>query len=673
MVPGVHGKVLWVDLSSGKSSLEEIPDEMIRHYLGGYGVAEALTAEQQPAGADPLGEDNVLCFSVGLLTGSGAPFSGRFMVSAKSPVTGGVGEANAGGNFGPALRRAGVDVIAVKGCSETPVYLVVKDGKAEIRDASEAWGKDTVQTEAWVKEQVPVKGIQVACIGPAGENRSFMAGVVNDGARIAARMGLGCVMGAKGLKAVACGGSAKVEVYDRDKLLQVNKSFLKVYQRGAFLDKLMLARSSGPLGLLCGVCLSKLGIAMKQNYALMRSLLRTHGTAGFSSFSMLSGDGPSKNWNGSAWQDFTSKQVRRITGDSILSLQKKKYHCAHCPLGCGGELELPEGFRALPGCHKPEYETLASLGSLLLLDDVEPLLAMNDLANRAGIDSISLGGVLGFAAECVERGVLSREELDGVELKWGGGDGFLALAEKIIRREGIGEILADGTRRAAERLGKGSQEYAIHAGGIELPMHDPRNDPGYGVAYQCDAVPGKHSSALTFAELLQVDKVWKEVKGTGMLYGKKRRYDPEYVGRSTALANLMFHLSSCAGLCVFGALTSGASWPLFPWVNACTGWDLSPDEFKELGLRIVNLRWALNRREGIGIKDFGVSKRAKGQPALKRGPNQGVTLDMDSYARHYFNVMGWEYDSGMPNLEKMSALGLPDGILCHFRQEGGAT
>ena len=666
MIPGTHGKMLRVDLSSGEMEIRDIDDEIYRSYLGGYAVAEAIVSEAQPAGVDPMGEDNLLCFSAGLLTGTNVPFSGRFMVSTKSPVTGGVGESNGGGDLGPALKKSGVDLIAIRGRSDEPVMLSFLNGNAEIRDAKHLWGKDTVETDETVKAELGTKGVKVACIGQAGEKKSLISGIVNDRARIAARMGLGAVMGSKGLKAVALGGSQKVVPHDKAKLVEINKTFLKRYQQGKILDKLHLGRIAGPLGAISGWMLSKLGVTMRQHPVLIRSLMRVYGTAGFMNWSVQLGDTPLKNWKGNPWNDFSLKRSKRIADEKILALQERKYHCSHCPLGCGGELSVPEGFRALPGCHKPEYETLASLGALLLSDQIEPLLAMNDMANRAGVDTISLGGVLAYAAECVEQNVLSASDLDGIELKWGDGDGFVQLTEKIIKREGIGDVLADGVKAASARLGKGSDAWAVHAGGIELPMHDPRSDPGYGTTYVADAVPGKHTSAVTFAELLEIDKVWSDAKWAPFIYTKRTRQDPERVGAVTAHGNLMFHLTSCAGLCIFGGLTSGANWPVFDWVNAATGWNLSPEEFKSMALRIVNLRWGLNRREGVRLKDFGINARAIGIPPLKGGPSKGTKLDIDSYARSYFKVIGWDYDEGTIQPEKIEAMGLPESarLLC---------
>ena len=650
---GYTGKILWIDLSSRSIEEETLGEEIYRQFLGGYGIAARLALERQNGGVDPLGDENILSITAGTLTGTPALFSGRFMVTAKSPATGGWGDSNCGGTFGPELKRAGYDGIFFRGRSESPVYLLIDGDRKELIDASNLWGRDAVEAEAQIWKEYSSRH-RVAVIGTGGEKLSRIAGVVNDQGRIAARLGLGAVMGSKKLKAVVVKGKGNVPLADRDKLLAINKKYLDGYKKVFSLAEKDLSSIIAPAGHLTRIMPSMLRMEPR----LFELLMRRWGTAGFSRWAMLSGDAPVKNWKGAATKDFSGKQAKNICDDAVLKFQTKRYSCLNCPLGCGGILEVKEGPYPLAETHKPEYETLASLGSLLVNDDLEVLLKMNDLANRAGIDTISLGNILAFACEAFEHGVLTEKDTDGISLTWGNSGSLLKLTEKIIAREGIGDLLADGVKAAAEKLGRGSPEYAVHAGGVELAMHDPRNDPGYGVAYACSPTPGRHSTAIVFQEMMQLESKFKGFTKTPFMYSKKKKLAMEYLGKNSTLGEIYWDIISCAGLCTFGGLTSGRSYPVFEWINAATGWELGSEEYREIGERILTARHLFNLREGITPKDFKMTPRASGDPPLTSGGSKGFKVDMDRYGSDYYQALNWDPATGRPDANRLKELGL---------------
>jgi aldehyde:ferredoxin oxidoreductase len=450
MGQGYMGMILNVDLSSGAIVEEAIPDSMYEHYLSGTGLAACLLYDRIPAGADPLGPDNILGFVSGLLTGTGSLFTGRWSVVGKSPLTGTWGDANCGGNFSPAIKRNGYDGIFFRGISEKPVYLHVKEGKAELLDAQDLWGRDTHDAE---KMLIARHGdsARVALIGPAGERLSLISGVCNDGGRIAARSGLGAVMGAKRLKAVVLEGRKKIAVHDREAILRLNQ----VCNRWVQMQPPFLSGSGMAwLGALMRVLPTQLAL----DGMLYKIFLKKWGTGSMNQMSVEMGDAPVKNWKGSN-VDWGIKQSSTVNPDLICALEKRKYHCYACPLGCGGICVTKDG-----EVHKPEYESVLALGALCMNGDLESIFQMNELLNRAGMDTISTGGTIAFAMECYERGILTEKETDGLDLTWGNSTAMIALVHKMIRREGIGDILADGSRAAAERIGRGASPYAMHAG-----------------------------------------------------------------------------------------------------------------------------------------------------------------------------------------------------------------
>ena len=648
MSKGYMGKVLWVDLSKGEIREEVIPDEIYEYYLSGMGLAAHLLYNRIPAGADPLGPDNILGFVSGLLTGTGSLFSGRWMVVGKSPLTGGWGDANCGGNLSPAIKRCGYDGIFFTGISEKPVYLHVRHNGAELCDASHLWGKDAVETEeALIKE----KGdkAKVACIGPAGEKLSLISGICNDRGRLAARSGLGAVMGSKKLKAVVLDGKRRIDVHNRDEIKRLSRQCNRWVQwQPPFLP--------GPQAAYMGVVMRLLPTQMAMDGMIEKILLRKWGTSSLNQASVEMGDSPIKNWKGSN-VDFNPKRSLPTNPDAIKKVERVKYHCYACPLGCGGICTLPGKYAEI---HKPEYESTLALGGLCLNSDMDSIFYMNEVLNRAGMDTISAGGTVAFAIECYENGLLTKADTDGLELTWGNSKAIIALVEKMVRREGIGDLLADGSKVAARKIGKGASDYAIQAGGQELPMHDGRNDPGFNVHYSAEPAPGRHTiGSQLYYEMFQLWKQVKDLPRPKFLYFKGRKYVANEEKAVTAAACSKFmNVANGSGLCLFGLFIGAKRIRIFDWLNAATGWYKTPEDYMEIGERIQTLKQLFNIRHGIDLWSFKVGDRVVGRPPLAEGANRGRTMDMEKMMSDYWHQFGWDAATGRPTDDTIARLGI---------------
>jgi len=583
-------------------------EDVLRKFLGGYGLAAKIMYDRQKPGVDALGPENMLGFLTGPLTGTPALIGSRYVVVGKSPLTGTWGDANSGGYFGPALKFAGYDGVFFTGISEKPVYLLIDEGKAELIDANGLWGKDTNETEDLLKEKYGEK-TNISCIGPSGENQSLISCIINDAGRAAGRSGLGAVMGSKKLKAIAVKGNMKVPLADEGKTRKLRREYIKRID-GDFAD-----------------------------------ILRDYGTAGLTATASETGDSPAKNWGDAGSEVFPNSLA--ISEDSVIAFQDRKFACWQCPIACGGHMNVKEGPFAGEG-HKPEYETLAAFGTMCLNDNIESIIKVNDICNRAGLDTISAGCTIAFAIECYENGLITKGDTDGIELKWGNADAIVTMTEKIVNRDGFGAILADGVKIAAEKIGKGSAEYAVHVGGQEVPMHDPKYTPGLASTYLLDATPARHTQG---GELI--------APGGGIDLPEFDR--TVYTGRAEAqrtLVNLM-HVVNAAGLCMFGYLCMDAhSIPEF--ITAVTGWDFSLELCQVAGERIGTLRHAFNLREGHNPLDREVSGRSIGKPALKRGPLKDITVDMKTMAKEYLELMDWDLATTVPSSKRLIELELDD-------------
>jgi aldehyde:ferredoxin oxidoreductase len=644
---GYTGKILSVDLTQRTWAEENIPDEVYERHLSGIGLAAHILYARIPPEADPLGAENILGFVSGILTGTGALFSGRWLVAGKSPLTGGWGDANCGGNLGPAIKQCGYDGIFIRGMADEPVYLYADGTTVEIRDAGHVWGKDATETEAvLVEESGNPSRARVACIGPAGEKLSLISGICNDRGRIAGRSGLGAVMGSKKLKALVLAGSKPVQFADKDELKRLSKACSQYVPKEDI-------RFPAWIIVLVGRFLSAGKRASRLDGTMSFPVFRKWGTTSGNQVSIFSGDTPIKNWNGSR-VDYSSKNVNP---DRFAKWQLKKYHCYACPLSCGAISKGPADY---PETHRPEYETIASFGALLLNHDLESIFYINELLNRAGMDTISAGATIAFAIECFENGLLTEVDTGGLKLSWGNTQAIVKLVEMMVARQGIGDVLADGVRVAATKIGNSAGQYAIHAGGQELPMHDPKYDTGFGVHYLADPTPGRHTigSGTTYETL----RLWQKVSWAPEApksYLVSDRYGVDVTkGIHSAGCSLAKMVIDGAGLCNFGLMLGVDRFPMFEYLNAATGWHKSPDEYMEIGRRVQTLRQLFNLRQGIEPAALTLPGKTVGDPPLQQGALKGRKLDVYAWRKYYWQALGWDPETGHPLAETLDRLGL---------------
>lgn len=653
------GRILEVDLEMRQTRARAVPDEVYEAVLSGKGLGAWYLYRHIPPGADPLGPDNVLGFVSGALTGTGALMCGRWMVVAKSPLTGGWGDANCGGVFSPAIKQCGYDAIFIRGISAAPVYLYVDNTRAELRDAAPYWGLDATEAEKkLIADNWDKKKPAVAVIGEAGEKRSLISGVCNDGGRIAARSGLGAVMGSKRLKAVVLAGSKPMPCADREAVNGISKTLGRKLKKGS-LPRIV---RGGVLGF-GGTMLGKLPVTVAMDGMMTVPILKKWGTPMNTTMAINSGDGPIKNWGGGPKD--APGAVRAFNPDRVIRREVSKYHCYACGLGCGGMLDI-SGLGKHAHTHKPEYETLEAFGPLLLNNDLDSIFVINELLNRAGMDSISAGNTIAWAIECYEQGILTKEQTGGLELRWGNAADIIALVQKMIAREGFGDALADGVRRASERFGGG--QYAMHVGGQEPGMHDSRNDPQLAVHFVAEPAPGKHTIGMTmsYGTYALADICTWAPPITSL--NKEADLIPSKERAMRSVANACYAmLVDGAGGCYYGMMFGTHAWNPCRYLNAAAGWDKSGDEYMEIGKRIQTLRQMFNCKQGIAPASWRLPERMAGNPPLTSGPLKGVSLQNDEMVRLHWEGFGWDRNSGVPTQETIFALGI-DALL--ERSEG---
>jgi aldehyde:ferredoxin oxidoreductase len=456
-------------------------------------------------------------------------------------------------------------------------------------------------------------------------------------------------MGSKKLKAVAFNGSQTIPLAHPDKIKALNAGYMSDFKKEPrLIDKLSLRFMD-----VVSKLIAKTGIRYPADPGTTREIWKRWGTCGTTVYSALIGDMPIRNWGGNGYVDYTFEMADKVSGENLVKRQKRKYACQGCPMGCGGIIDITTGrYQGTIG-HKPEYETMAAFGGLIMHDNIDVMIELNEMCNRAGIDTISVGGTIAFAVECFENNILDRNALNGLALVWGASDAIVKLTEMIINREGIGDILADGVRVAAEKIGKNSEAFAVHAGGQELPMHDSRLDEGYAVAFKCEPTPGRHtitsfqdidlrSGKKLFPEVLRMEKAarGKEGKKIALL----------------AATAIYEELISCNGLCLLGV--DSMDYPMVDYLNAVTGWEMNADDYFKTGRRVKALRKAFNVREGLQHNDVTLHPRALGKPPQEAGPLKGRTVDVKPLEEKYYEMLGYDPLTGGPTTETRKELGI---------------
>ncbi|HTY61043.1 MAG TPA: aldehyde ferredoxin oxidoreductase family protein [Acidobacteriota bacterium] len=630
MLGGYAGKILFVNLSNGFINEEVLPEQICREFVGGYGLGIRVLYERMKPHVDPLGKDNMLGIVTGVLTGTSVPGSGRYGVVTKSPLTGAWSESNAGGTFGPELKTAGYDAIFFSGASPRAVYLLIKEGRAELRDASHLWGKDTYETEKCIQNETGDSKLKVACIGPAGEAKSFLAGIVNEKGRIAARGGAGAVMGSKNLKAVAIkGGMRNIGIARREKLKEAQARFLSIIRASDFAKGLTAA-----------------------------------GTGSALSFLVSIGDSPVKNWRLTGTDSMPT--VAKLDSGNMDKYKKSGYACQACPIRCGAIIEQRSGpFAIADEMHRPEYESLAALGSLLMNDNLEAVIKANDLCNRYGIDTISAGTAIAMAMECYENGLITKEDTGGMELTWGNAEAIVDLTEKIAKREGFGAVLADGPTIAAERIGKGADKYAVAVRGKGLPFHDARMSPAGGTAFIADANPGHHMNSSVTGML---ENGAQAGTAAALQVPKMEAFaDFDKKGAVYAIGFAYHQLLDDAGMCALYTVNTTPP-DLAELISGVTGWDFEWEEALKAARRVLTLRQAFNAREGITPDQFDLPKRIEKEP-LPMKTGAPPKIDYQALKTGYFAAMGWDIKTGMPSEKTLVDLGLAELTRDLFRAQ----
>jgi aldehyde:ferredoxin oxidoreductase len=602
---GYMGKVLHVDLNTGRLWDEPLKEELARKFVGGSGLAARLIYDLVDSDTDPLGPENPLVFMTGPFVGTAMPSAGRYSVCALSPLTRIWGEANSGGFFGPELRFAGYDGVVITGSSNRPVWLSIVEGKPQLRDASSLWGGDSYVTQQMVRQALGDDKVRVACIGIAGENKVKMAAVMNDHGRAAGRTGMGAVMGSKRLKAIGVRGSAKVPLADPERFKTLVRDII------ANLEDAILPRA-----------------------------LRLAGTAGTLDTLLMYGDMPIRYYQQGDWDNASN-----LSGIVMAeNYQNRAYACYRCPIGCGRETRAP-GY-GLDRVDGPEYETITAFGSLMMVDDLQAVIYAGHLCNLYGMDTISTGCTIALACEMFERGVISPRDTGGLEIRCGDIKTIHRLIEMIGRREGFGDMLAEGSANLAERFGV--PELAVTVKRLEVPMHDARAFTGMAVTYALSPCGASHMQG----DMYGVDMGQCEAPEIGVEPGD-RFESSEEKGRIAARQQAWRNLYNSLTLCQFQDI--GVE-KMLVTLKCVAGWDLTADDLLNLGKRIVTLKRLLNIRRGVTRADDTLPSLLL--KPFKDGGTESNVPDMEVLLKGAYSEYGWDPATGKPTRETIAILGL---------------
>jgi aldehyde:ferredoxin oxidoreductase len=620
---GFGGRILRVDLSEGRITSHSTEEELVKGFLGGRGLNVKRLCDELPAHTDGLSPANILIFGVGPLVGTTFPGGARFNVSAMSPQTGILGDSNAGGFFGSELKFAGYDQLILYGRSEHPVYLLIRNDKVEICDARDLWGKDVWETTSTLRRSLGDDRLQVATIGQGAENGVRFAGVFVNLNRPAARTGMGSVMASKNLKAIAVRGTGSFRVADMTRFREIIERLDKViYDHPEF----EVRRRLGTTKLIRA--LNEIGGLSTRHFQCGRF-----------------------------------EEADAVSGEAIEEHYKiKSKACFACTIPCSRFLVVDDPRFPDLKMEGPEFEPLAGFTVRVGNGDLALGLKCIDLSNRYGLDAIALSEVIAWAMECYERGWISREEADGLELTWGNSEAILSLIHKVAHREGFGDVLADGVRAAAKRIGRGTEEIAMHGKGLEIFQADVRSIKAYGLGNAVSSRGADHLRSEPWFEFSENPE-----EGIRRYGFPETAFRLEYKGKGLVVKHFeeMAAISDALGVCK----NTYNNMEVLDWdgtaelLEAATGWQLTGEDVRKVGERIVNLERLFIAREGITRKDDTLPKRFLEEPLPEgSGPSTGSTLELEAMLDEYYRVRGWDLDTGLPTKEKIKELGLDEAV-----------
>lgn len=596
---GYVGNILRVNLSKASIRRESTTALPLKEFIGGKGLGAWILYNEVRPGTDPLGPDNKLIFATGPLTGLG-PAMAKYAVVTKSPLSGTFLDSMSGGHFGPEMKKAGYDLVIIEGRSARPSYICIEDSSVKLVNAKHLWGKGTFETEKAIREELGDKAVRVASIGPAGENKIRFACICNDFGRQAGRGGSGAVMGSKNLKAIAVKGSGQISGAQSDAYQKILAEF---HEKIKTSDESRTRAKYGTWGSV--LVANELGMLATRNFETT----------------------------------FFEKAEDIGAEAMIAQVFEKNVYCFGCPIGCGKLSRIKKGPLSGTTIEGPEFETIGLLGSNCGISDIDSIVKANELCDDLGMDTMSAGNVVGFAMECYEKGLLSESVLEEMQLAFGNSPAMLETLRRIAYRQNIGGILAEGVRRAAEKIGRGAENLAVCVKSLEFPAWDPRGAIGMGLAYATSDIGAAHTRAWTIStETKKMDRFSTEGKA-------------ELVKRLQDQRSLIHSLVLCT-ISPFGHSDG------IRMLAAVTGWNLSESEILSTGERIFNLTRLFNAREGFTRKDDKLPQRMS-EPVLT-GPIAGHCIAPDSIERmldEYYALRGWDVN-GKPKLEKLKELGL---------------
>ena len=621
-IKGYIGKQLRISLNDKSYKAEKINTQVLKDYLGGVGYGAKILYEELEKGIDPLSPDNKIIFATGPLTSYRVPGGGSIEICFKSPLTKCWGEARCGGNFGPDMKKAGYDFLIIEDKATEPVYLLIDDNRILFKDASHLLGKTVSEKTRIIHEELENNDISIMCIGIAGENLVNIATVMFEG-RAAGRCGGGAVMGSKNLIAIAVKGSGKIEPENTNDYNIALKEIRDVVKN------------------------SKIAKGFRE-----------FGTMGDMAGNDAAGDWPTKNWQANNWGK----------GEELFDYYNKhnfinnKMCYKGCPIACGRIASVKEGKFKTPSHDGAEYESLSAFTAFVFNENMDAAIHSSYLCDEYGIDTISAGAVIAFAMECYEHGLISKEDTEGLDLSWGNADLLPILVEKISKREGIGDILADGVSKAAKKIGKNAEKFAIHCKGLEGPAHDSRSGKALAVTY------GTANRGMCHIHPLEGMAYDSGKFDFGMIpYGvpdpnKIDRWDEKGKGKTVKILQDGLIMPDVLGVCKFFMYAGITLDQYAKLLSSLTGWNLKGKDLLRIGERTNNLQRLFNTREGFSKKDDSIPDRAKQRPLFGayKDEDRCIVKDYEGMLKEYYEARGWNTETGIPIKEKLLELGLDE-------------